>query len=202
MEKYSFVLNKKEFFDAINLRYGQNLRGLPSKCPYGQSFNKTHALNCKTKGFFTIPHNRIRDFEAQLLTEICNDVEIQPPLQPLEGEIINGITGVNEKPDARARGFWRQKQNTFFDLRITNTNSESQIHLTSEKRSSQNVKEKKRDSIKEKRSKIMKVEHGTTTPLVFSLKEKIAKERLRLHKFVAEKIANKSICRYEFFFFH
>ena len=103
-----------------------------------------HALNCKTKGFFTIPRNRIRDFEAQLLTEICNDVEIQPPLQPLEGEIISGITGINEKPDAHARGFWRQGQNTFFDLRITNTNSESQLHLTSEKKSSQNVKEKKK----------------------------------------------------------
>ena len=55
---------------------------------------------------FTIRHNRVRDFEAQLLTEICNDVEIEPPLQPLEGEIINGLAGVNAKPDVRARGFW------------------------------------------------------------------------------------------------
>ena len=42
----------------------------------------------------------------ELLTEICNDVEIEPPLQSLEGEIINGLTGVNAKPDVRARGFW------------------------------------------------------------------------------------------------
>ena len=44
----------------------------------------THALNCKTGGFIGIRHNRVRDFEAQLLTEICNDVEIEPPLQPLD----------------------------------------------------------------------------------------------------------------------
>ena len=53
----------------------------------------------------TIRHNRVRDFEAQLLTEICNNVEIEPPLQPLEGEIINGLTGVNAKPDVRTKGF-------------------------------------------------------------------------------------------------
>ena len=61
-----------------------------------------HALNCKTGGFITIRHNRIRDFEAQLLTEVCSDVEIETLLQPLEGEIINGLTSVNAKPDVRA----------------------------------------------------------------------------------------------------
>ena len=70
----------------------------------------------------TIRHNRVRDFEAQLLTEICNDVEIEPQLLSSEGEIINGLTGVNAKLDVRARGFWREGQNAFFDMRITNIN--------------------------------------------------------------------------------
>ena len=48
LEEYNFVLNKKEFRDPMNLRYGMDLQGLPSKCPCGQSFNMTHALNCKT----------------------------------------------------------------------------------------------------------------------------------------------------------
>ena len=73
----------------------------------------TYPLNCKTRGFITIRHNRVRDFEAQLLTEICN-VDIKPLLQPL-GEIINSLTGVNAKPDVRARGFWQQGQNAFFN---------------------------------------------------------------------------------------
>ena len=106
MEEYNFVLNKKEFHNAINLRYEKDLEGLASKCQCGQTFNMTHALNCKTGGFITIRHNRVREFEAQLLTEICNDVEIESSLQPLEGEIINDLTGVNAKPDVRARGIW------------------------------------------------------------------------------------------------
>ena len=101
----------------------------------------THALNCKSGGFITIRHNRVRDL---LLTEICNDVEIEPPLQPLEGEIINGLTSVNARPDVRARRFWREGQNAFFDVRITNTNSESQRHLTSEKIFTKQEPEKKR----------------------------------------------------------
>ena len=106
LEEYNFVLNKMEFRDAINLRYGKDLKEIPSKCSHGKTFNMTHVLNCETGGFITIRHNRVRDFEDQLLTEICNDVEIEPPLQPLEGEIINGLTGANAKPDVHARGFW------------------------------------------------------------------------------------------------
>ena len=66
----------------------------------------THALNCKSRGFIAIRNNRVRVFEAQLLTDICNDIEIEPPLQLLQVEIINGLNGVNAKPDVRASGFW------------------------------------------------------------------------------------------------
>ena len=43
----------------------------------------------------------------------------------------------------------------------------------------------------------MNAEHGTFTPLVFYLNGVIAKECLKFHKFVSEKITNKSVCRYE-----
>ena len=102
----------------------------------------THALNCKTGGFITVYHNRVRDLEDQL-TEICNDVEIESPLQPLKREIINGLTGVNVKSDVCARGFWREGQNAFFYVRITNTNTESQRRLTSEKIFTKHEREKK-----------------------------------------------------------
>ena len=73
----------------------------------------THTLNCKTGGFVTTSHYRVKDSEVQLPTEICN-VEIEPPLQPLERKIINHLTGVNTKPDVRARGFWREQKKCFF----------------------------------------------------------------------------------------
>ena len=110
----------------------------------------------------------------------------------LEGEIITDLTSVNARPDVRARGFWREGQNAFFNVRITKTNSESPRHLTSEKIFTKHEREKKRQY----NNRIMNVEHGTFTALVFSVNGGMAKECLKFHKFVAEKIANKSGSRY------
>ena len=81
----------------------------------------------------------------------------------LEGEIITDLTSVNARPDVRARGFWREGQNVFFNVRITKTNSESPRHLTSEKIFTKHEREKKRQY----NNRIMNV--GTFTPLVFSV---------------------------------
>ena len=104
LEYYGFVLNKGEFRDAVNLRYGKHLRGLPSKCTCGQVYDVTHALNCKKGGFIIIRHNKISDFEASLLKKVVSDVETEPQLQQVDGEILDGLTGDNAKPDIRARG--------------------------------------------------------------------------------------------------
>ena len=77
-----------------------------------------------------------------MLSKIVNDVETEPKLQPVTGEIIEGLinnmetglelqpvtgeiieelSGNASKPNIRARGVWRADQNTFFDVRMTNT---------------------------------------------------------------------------------
>ena len=35
---------------------------------------------------------KIRDFTANLLTEVCSDVCIEPELQPITGEALTGAT--------------------------------------------------------------------------------------------------------------
>ena len=60
------------------------------------------------------------------------DVETEPSLQPIEGEIVNGLP-FDVRPNVRARGVWRYGQNAFFNLRITNTNSASQLNVKTEK---------------------------------------------------------------------
>ena len=53
-------------------------------------------------------NNNIRDFEANQIKTIQNNVEIKPALQKIENERINGRTGDQGRPDIRARGVWRQ----------------------------------------------------------------------------------------------
>ena len=81
-------------------------------------------MNCKKRGFMIIRHNNIRDFEANLLKQVCNDVEIEPPLQPIAGEIFTRKIkeGDETRLEVLARGFWRNAQSAYFDVRVTNTN--------------------------------------------------------------------------------
>ena len=100
----------------------------------------------KKGGFVIIRHNNIRDFEASLLSEIVRDVETEPTPQPVDGERLNGLVGDNAKPDVRARGVWRPGQNAYFDVRITNSNSTTQVNTptlkTLEKHEKWKIKEK------------------------------------------------------------
>ena len=53
-------------------------------------------------------HNNVRDFEAEMLSKIVNDVETEPELQLVTGEIIEGLSGNASRPDIKARGvLWR-----------------------------------------------------------------------------------------------
>ena len=133
-------------------------------------------------------HNNIRDFEANLLKQVCNDVESEPPLQPLDGENIPGLVGDEARPDVRARGFWRNGQNAFFDIVVTNTNCASQSSMTASKIYAKHEAIKKRSY----NQRIMQVEHGTFTPLVFSVNGGVGPECERFHKHIAEKIAEKT----------
>ena len=192
LKEHCFNLNKGEFRDAIAIRYNTTLRSLPSKCPCGQRFDLDHALNCKRGGFVIMRHNNVRDFETNLLAQVCTDVEKEPFLQPLSGESIVGAADDVAKPDVIARGFWRPAQNAFFDVRLTNLNARSQAHLSSQKIFAKHESEKKRMY----NDRIMNVEHGTFTPLVFSLNGVMAPECERFHKHLASKIAAKTEQRY------
>ena len=192
LKEQGFNLNKGEFRDALAIRYNSALRSLPSKCPCGQRFDLDHALNCKRGGFVIMRHNNVRNFESNLLAQVCNDVELEPPLQPLEGENIRGLADDGARPDVRARGFWRPAQNAFFDIRLTNLNARSQAHLSTDKVFAKHEAEKKRAY----NDRIMRVEHGSFTPLVFSLNGVMAPECERFHKHVAQRIADKTGERY------
>ena len=55
----------------------------------GDQFNVNHAMSCRPDGFIIQRHDEIRDQEAEMLSMVCNDVETEPVLQEINGEILN-----------------------------------------------------------------------------------------------------------------
>ena len=50
----------------------------------GDTFNVDHAMVCTRRGGFMIKrHNELRDLEADMLSMVCNDCEIEPVLHEL-----------------------------------------------------------------------------------------------------------------------
>ena len=82
---------------------------------------------CKKGGFIIQRHNELRDLEADLLSMVCNDVEIEPQLQDVTGEQLNSGSNLAKEArlDIHARGFWEQRQSAFFDIRVCHPNAES-----------------------------------------------------------------------------
>ena len=62
---------------------------------------------CPKGGFPILRHNEVRDITADLLSEICHDVEVEPKLQPLTGERLSHRTAnaSNRLPCIGRRGF-------------------------------------------------------------------------------------------------
>ena len=107
LKELDYNLNKKEFRDAIKLRYDWEITDTPMICACGVQFSVDHAMVCPRGGFISQRHDELRDLEAEKLRMVCNDVEVEPVLQEATGETLNH--GPKKAPDARlyihARGF-------------------------------------------------------------------------------------------------
>ena len=100
IKSQGYAMDKQSFRDAISTRYGIPLSKLPSHCVCGNPFSVDHALTCKKGGFVSSRHNEVRRITADLLKEVCNDVEEEPLLQEVTGERFKAKTAKIEK-DAR-----------------------------------------------------------------------------------------------------
>ena len=89
-------------------------------------------------------HNNVRDFEANLLKTMHNDVEIEPALQEITNEKIPSNTNDEARPDIRARGVSRPGYYAFFDIHSTNVNANSQKNQTVENVLKKHENEKKK----------------------------------------------------------
>ena len=76
IDEMGFTLNKGEFRDILNLKYDWEIANKRSICVCCDVFNVHHAMICRRGGFIIQRHNKLRDLEADMLSMVCNDVEI------------------------------------------------------------------------------------------------------------------------------
>ena len=60
-------------------------------------------------GFPSLRHNEIRDITASLLTEVCSEVCVEPDLQPVTPDQLNGASANSQdgaRFDVSANGVW------------------------------------------------------------------------------------------------
>ena len=189
LKDMDFDLNKREFRDAVRLRYDWPIPDNPSVCVCGSMFTVDHAMICQRGGLVIQRHNEIRDLQAELLDMVCHDVQIEPVLQPVTGEEL--ARGTNQAPDARldvhCRGFWERQRAAFFDIRVCHPNAESYRDLSPKQIHRIHENEKKRKY----NSRVTEIEQGTFTPLVFTTTGGMADECLRYHSRLAALLSAK-----------
>ena len=172
------------------MRYGLPISRLPAKCACDHVFNVEHALSCKTGGFVNIRHNDLRDFTAEALNEVCNDVSVEPLLAPCTGETFTYKSAITEdfaRLDVSARGFWIKGNRAFCDVRVFNPLAPTYRNQTLKAAHITNENAKKR----EYGERVLNVEHGTLTPLVFTCFGGMSIECSRFYNRLSEKISEK-----------
>jgi len=80
--EHNFTLHKGSFQETPCLRYGWESSRMPSHCVCSCKFLVELALSCPRGALPSIRHNDIRDLTANLLTEVCPNVTVEPDLQP------------------------------------------------------------------------------------------------------------------------
>lgn len=185
------ILSKQDFGDALAIRYGLPLTGLPASCVCGSDLTIDHALVCPCGGYPAARHDEIRDVIADVLQEVNTDVEIEPRLLPLTGENLPGRT-CNRAPDARldirARGFWTRQQDAFFDVRVTHPKASMLACSEVQQQLLNNEREKKRQY----GTRVAQIDRGSFTPLVFATNGQCAPECSTFLKSLVGELVNKN----------
>ena len=104
IQRLGYTLNKQEFRDSVCLRYGWNIPNTPSFCQCGQKNDIDHTLSCQLGGYVIMRHNRVRDLEADLMKEVCHNVQVEPELLPIEKDRLGGNTKKKARLDVAGVG--------------------------------------------------------------------------------------------------
>ena len=126
-----------------------------------------HALIRQYGGFQTLRQNELRNLTAELLTEVCHNVCMEPVLQRLNGEQLPPSANNDDhaRLDVRTRGFWDNSHpDAFFDVRVFYPLASSY----SQKPLATVYREHERKKKLEYGGRVREIEHGSFTALVYS----------------------------------
>ena len=130
-----------------------------------------------------------------MLKTVCKDVVVEPALQPLYGERLHETTAITRdeaRLDVHARDFWQTGQSVFFDIKVFNPLAKRHVGQDLKKCFESNKREKKRAY----NERVLEIEHGSFTPLVFSATGGMGRECTKFVSRLAEMIAYKQNKRY------
>lgn len=135
-------------------------------------------------------HDNVRDFLIGLLQITQTDAQKEPLLQPIQTNVVQreiGNSTDEARLDIRARGFWKAGQDAYFDARVTNPLAATAMKMSLSATYGRHEQEKKRAY----NHRVMTVEQGTFTPLVFSVFGTAAPECQVFLKHLISKIESK-----------
>jgi len=163
-------------------------------CACNEPNTINHALKCKRGGYVSLRHNSLRDTTAELLSQTCKDVMIEPPLLDLNGESLTpgSILGNSARLDVSCRSFWTPLERAFLDIRVFHPQAPTNAARTIPNMYSWHEKTKKTSY----NSRVVQVEKGTFTPIVFSTSGGMGKEAQKFYQHFAQKLSWKTGQKY------
>lgn len=135
-------------------------------------------------------HDEPKKLFAQIATEVFNDVELEPLLEPLSGEIMEHKTAKRQpeaRSDVRVRGFWGNKQNAFFEFRVFYPFASSYVPHSLSKLYKRFAGTRKR----EYEQRINQVDCGSFTPMIMASTGGMGAEMTIAMKHLASLLAEK-----------
>ena len=117
-------------------------------------------------------------------------VSTEPALTPLSGETLPPSANIADdaRVDVAARGFWQRCEKAFFDVRVFNPYASTHRNQSLASAFKNIEKEKKRHY----NQRVIQVEHGSFTPIVFSAFGGCGRETQHFLTTLADKIASET----------
>ena len=64
------------------------INDIPSVCFCEDTFSADHAMICRRGSFIIHRHNELRDLYVEMLNAMFHEIEVQPVLQEINGEVL------------------------------------------------------------------------------------------------------------------